>query len=68
MGDRELYGEDEGLSPGGSIVSDLRKKARAKKRLLDSVVTGGVKDSASGVRALPGGMNLEQKKMLKEVE
>lgn len=66
--DRDLYGEDEGLLPGSPIVSDLRKKAKAKKRLLDAVITEGVKNSASGVRALPGGMNMEQRKMLREVE
>ena len=66
--DRALYGEDEGLTPGSSIVEDVRKKARAKKRLLDAIATEGVKNSAAGVQALPGGMNMNQRKMLKEIE
>ena len=34
--DRELYGEGEGLTLGSPMVSDIRKKVRAKKRLLDA--------------------------------
>lgn len=63
------YAEDEGLTPGSPIVSsDIMKKVRAKKRLLDSVMKGLVQDSAAGVRAIPGGMNMNQRKMLKDVE
>lgn len=66
--DQQLYGEDEGLTPGSPIISDIQKKYRAKKKLLDAVMRGGVKDSAAGVAGIKAGMNLEQKKMLKEIE
>jgi hypothetical protein len=62
------YAEDEGLTPGSPIVSDVMKKVRAKKWLMDAATKGVVQDSAAGVRALPGGMNMNQRKMLKELE
>jgi hypothetical protein len=63
---REQY--VEGLTPGSSLVSELRKKVRSKKRLLDATMQGGVRDSAAGVRGIKAGMNIEQKRMMQEIE
>ena len=62
------YAEGEGLTPGSPIVSDVMKKVRAKKRLMDAATKGFVQDSAAGVKAIPGGMNMNQRKLLRETE
>jgi hypothetical protein len=44
-----LYAEDEGLTPGSPIVSDVMKKVRAKKRLMDEGGCAGQRCRGAGV-------------------